>query len=87
MKIASASICVVTAFLAISLTAGNKVNPDALELTPVPSPIEMQSDIDAPVDFNAATAILVDCPDKLASQWLERHLAHNRGRKMGGLLY
>lgn len=80
MKIASASICVVTAFLAISLTAGNKVNPDALELTPVPLPIEMQSDIDAPVDFNAATTILVDCPDKLAAKWLERHIKEWYGK-------
>ena len=29
--------------------AGNKANPDAIELSPLPMPVEFKSDIDSPV--------------------------------------
>ena len=35
--------------LAASLSAGNKANPDAIELVPLPKPVEFKSNIDSPV--------------------------------------
>ena len=60
----------VSAFFAI---AGNKANPDAVELAPLPLPIEFKSDMDAPVPFDAATKVVVECPDAAAAEWLTTH--------------
>lgn len=59
----------------LSGIAGNAANPDAIELTPMPVPVEMTSDLDAPVPFDEATTVTVDCPDAEAVRWLASHLA------------
>ena len=53
--------------------AGNAANPDAIELEPMPRPVEMSSDMDAPVPFDATTTVTVDCPDASAAAWLAAH--------------
>ena len=59
---------------AVCLThAGNKANPDAIELSPLPMPVEFKSDIDSPVPFDAGTTVTVDCPDASAVAWLGSH--------------
>lgn len=55
--------------------AGNAANPDAIELSPVPRPVEFKSDMDNPVAFDATTRVIVDCPDTQAADWLTRHFA------------
>ena len=55
--------------------AGNAVNPDAIELAPLPMPVEFKSDMDSPVPFDSQTVVTVDCPDKSAGQWLAAHFA------------
>ena len=60
---------------ALRANAGNAANPDAIELAPLPMPVEFRSDMDRPVPFDAATKITVDCPDAKAVDWLNRHLA------------
>jgi len=59
-------------FAAVSF-AGNAANRDAIELTPVPLPIELSSDIDHPVPFDAKTTVALDCPDTAGIEWLARH--------------
>lgn len=53
--------------------AGNAANPDAIELEPMPRPVEMSSDMDAPVPFDEKTTVTVDCPDAAATAWLASH--------------
>lgn len=67
---------IVLAVLALALSgmAGNAANPDAIELEPMPRPVEMSSDMDAPVPFDEKTAVTVDCPDAAATAWLASHL-------------
>ena len=60
--------------LALSGMAGNAANPDAIELEPMPRPVEMSSDMDAPVPFDEKTTVTVDCPDDAATAWLASHL-------------
>ena len=55
--------------------AGNAVNPDAVELAPIPLPAEFSSDMDSPVAFDARTPITLDCPDAESLEWLNRHFA------------
>ena len=55
--------------------AGNEANPDAIELAPLPMPVEFKGDMDNPVAFDAATTVLVDCPDAEAVGWLASHFA------------
>lgn len=68
-----AAVC--TALLPFAAFAGNKANPDAIELAPLPMPVQFKADIDKPVDFDASTTVAVDCPDKGAAEWLSRHFA------------
>jgi N-acetyl-beta-hexosaminidase len=58
---------------AASLFAGNTANPDAIELSPLPMPVEFKSDIDSPVPFDVGTTVTVDCPDASAVAWLGNH--------------
>ncbi len=58
---------------AMTVFAGNKVNPDAIDLKPIPVPIEFKSDIDAPVPFDATTKVVVECADANGVNWLNRH--------------
>ncbi len=74
------TICFFAASLAAfaaqaKLNAGNAANPDALALEPIPVPVEMKVDMDAPVAFDAATAVTLDCPDAAAAKWLADHFA------------
>ena len=55
--------------------AGNVANPDAIELAPLPMPVEFKGDMDSPVAFDASATVAVDCPDAAAVGWLERHFA------------
>ncbi|MDY5597576.1 MAG: family 20 glycosylhydrolase [Kiritimatiellia bacterium] len=59
--------------LALSGMAGNAANPDAIELEPMPRPVEMSSDMDVPVPFDEKTTVTVDCPDDAATAWLASH--------------
>ncbi len=63
-----AIVCSVTAL------AGNTANPDAISLEPIPAPVEMKVDMDAPVAFDATTTVTLDCPDAAAATWLAEHL-------------
>lgn len=67
---------IILAVLAWTLSgrAGNAANPDAIELEPMPRPVEMSSDMDAPVPFDEKTTVTVDCPDAAATAWLASHL-------------
>ena len=53
--------------------AGNEANPDAIELAPLPMPVEFKSDIDNPVPFDASTTVVVECPDEAGAAWLAAH--------------
>ncbi len=55
-----------------SAVAGNKANPDAIELKPIPVPITFKSNIDAPVAFDANTKVVVECADAEGTAWLNR---------------
>ena len=55
--------------------AGNAANPDAIELEPMPRPIELVSNMDAPVPFDEKTTVTVECPDAAAAKWLDDHFA------------
>lgn len=60
--------------------SGNKANPDAIELAPLPMPVEFKSDIDRPVTFDETTSVKVSCPDAAAVDWLSRHFAEWFGK-------
>ena len=66
-----AAVC--AALLPFAAFAGNKANPDAIELAPLPVPVEFKTDIDKPVAFDALTTVVVDCPDAEGAEWLKRH--------------
>ena len=51
------------------------MNPDAVELAPLPAPVDFESDMDRPVPFDAGTTVRLDCPDPAAEPWLARHFA------------
>ena len=59
---------------------GNGANPDAIELAPLPMPVEFKGDMDSPVAFDASTTVAVDCPDAAAAGWLECHFAEWYGK-------
>ena len=64
------------AFTALMLAhAGNVANPDAVELVPLPVPVEFSCDMDSPVAFDASAFVTVTCPDAEAVAWLVRHFA------------
>ena len=60
--------------------AGNMANPDAIELAPLPMPVEFKSDMDSPVGFDAAATVSLDCPDKAAVGWLTAHFEEWYGK-------
>ncbi len=66
--------------VAVSASAGNEANPDAIELAPLPMPVEFKSDMDKPVAFDAATTVVVQCPDEEASGWLAAHFKEWYGK-------
>ena len=67
--------------MALSGLAGNAANPDAVELVPLPMPVEFTSDMDKPVAFDATTTVTVDCPEAKAVDWLARHFAEWYGNQ------
>ena len=77
---AKACCCLASVAIAMSAFAGNEANPDALELAPLPLPVEFKSDMDNPVPFDSSTTVAVECPDKEAADWLSRHFAEWYGK-------
>ena len=77
---AKACFCFATVAIALSALAGNEANPDAVELAPLPLPVEFKSDMDKPVPFDASTTVTVQCPDNDAAGWLSRHFAEWYGK-------
>lgn len=61
--------------------AGNEANPDAIELAPLPMPVEFKSDMDKPVAFDAFTTVTLECPDEEAALWLASHFKDWYGDK------
>ena len=59
--------------IALSAIAGNEANPDAVELEPLPVPVDFVRDMDKPVAFDATATVTVECPDGGAVAWLTRH--------------
>ena len=66
---------ILAAVVACSAFAGNEANPDAVELAPLPMPVEFKSNIDSPVVFDSTATVVVDCPDEEAVKWLVAHFA------------
>lgn len=62
------------AFFSWLAVAGNRANPDACELAPLPMPVSFSSDMDRPVSFDASTQLVVECPDASGLEWLNAHL-------------
>ena len=65
---------------AMAVRAGNAVNPDAVELMPLPPPVEFSSDMDRPVAFDAQTTVTLTCDDAAGVEWLARHFAEWFGK-------
>jgi len=57
----------------MAAAAGNAVNPDAVEISPIPVPVEFTSDMDKPVAFDAQAAVTLECADAAGVEWLNRH--------------
>ena len=68
-------VALTVAMFATAVFAGNAANPDAIELEPMPRPLEFVSDMDAPVPFDEKTTVTVECPDAAAAKWLNDHFA------------
>jgi hypothetical protein len=68
-------------FLVVPVFAGNAANPNAVELAPLPLPVEFKSDMDAPVAFDSTATVVVECPDEAAVEWLSRHFAEWFGKQ------
>ena len=66
--------------VASAVFAGNEANPDAIELAPLPMPVEFKSDMDSPVAFDASTTVVVDCPDAKGAEWLAAHFREWYGK-------
>jgi len=64
-------------FLACALVAraGNVANPDAVEVAPIPFPVEFTQDVDRPVAFDASTQVTLECADVAGRDWLRCHFA------------
>ena len=60
--------------------AGNTANPDAIELVPLPKPVEFKSNIDSPVPFDETAVVCVDCPDAESVDWVGKHLKEWYGK-------
>ena len=67
--------------VASAVFAGNEANPDAIELAPLPMPVEFKSDMDSPVAFDASTTVVVDCPDAKGAEWLAAHFREWYGQE------
>ncbi len=52
-----------------------RMDPDAVELAPLPAPVDFESDMDRPVPFDAGATVHLDCPDAAAAPWLAAHFA------------
>jgi hypothetical protein len=76
----NAIILAVLSVTAVSVFAGNKTNPDAIELAPIPVPREFKSDIDNPVAFDSTVTLAVDCPDANGVKWLADHFIEWYGK-------
>ena len=66
----------ITAVLAVSASfvfAGNMINPDVIDLSPLPMPKECKVDMDKTVSFDNSTTVFLDCQEAAAVAWLERH--------------
>ena len=50
-------IPLVAVVMSLSAVAGNEANPDAVELAPLPVPVEFTSNMDAPVAFDATATV------------------------------
>ena len=66
--------------VASAVFAGNEANPDAIELAPLPMPVEFKSDMDSPVAFDASTTVALDCPDAKGAEWLAAHFREWYGK-------
>ena len=73
-----AAVC--AALLPFAAFAGNKANPDAIELAPLPVPVQFKADIDKPIAFDASTTVAVDCLDAEGAEWLKRHFSEWYGK-------
>lgn len=69
------ALLVVVAVVGASVVAGNSVNTETVEMTPIPRPVEYAADMDKPVPFDSSTVVTVDCPDMDAVRWLDAHFA------------
>ncbi len=67
--------------MSLSAVAGNEANPDAVELAPLPVPVEFTSNMDAPVAFDATATVTVECPNPDAVPWLARHFVDWYGKQ------
>ena len=76
-----ASMAVALAVSPFGVFAGNEANPDAIELAPLPMPVEFKSDMDKPVAFDAFTTVTLECPDEEAALWLASHFKDWYGDK------
>jgi len=75
MKTRILSAVAFSALTALRAVAGNAANPATNEIYPLPVPVSYSLDMDAPVPFDAATKVVVDCPDAAAATWVDTHLA------------
>ena len=76
-----ASLALACALVSCATFAGNEANPDAVELAPIPVPVEFSSDIDKPIAFDATATVTVACPDAGAVAWLVRHFTDWYGKQ------
>ena len=72
-RILQKRFCLAAVLLAACAIAGNKANPDAIELVPLPQPVSLSCDMDRPVAFDASTTVVVECPQPDAAGWLASH--------------
>lgn len=66
----------ITAVLAVSASfvfAGNKINPDAIDLSPLPMPKECKINMEEVIDFDESTIVAVDCEEEAGVEWLGSH--------------
>ena len=68
-----ATVAALVTIAVAALFAGNDANPDAIELLPLPMPVEFKSDIDRSVPFDETVTVTVDCPDASAVVWADAH--------------
>ncbi|MBQ1569384.1 MAG: hypothetical protein IIZ70_05765, partial [Kiritimatiellae bacterium] len=67
------NLLVLLSAFAVSAFAGNKANPDAIELSPLPVPVAFKCDMDRPVAFDASTTVALECPGAEGAEWLASH--------------